>query len=566
MKVFGDLRGRSISVAVTLLSGALLAGCTTTGSVGSSGSSGGSTSGTSGGTSSTGGSGGSGGSGGATGSPTGGHLSSGKFSSADQFAGQKINWGACTSAPADDPSADLSPFQCGTVAVPLDYTKPSGKYVTLALVKWPAADPANKAGSLLTNPGGPGASGVDFVEEAKAQFDGALHAHYDIIGFDPRGLGRSNGITCLDDKTQDKLSEVDPPKDAAARAKKADQDSKTLAAACEKNSGDLLPYMGSKYVAQDMDLMRKVLGDQKLNYLGISYGTYIGSVYAEEFPANVGRMVLDGAVDPNADQLQANVQQQVGFEKSLEKFASDCVTNYASSCPLSGDPASAAKQLGHFIDGLQDHPLATNDPNRKLDQTLGWTGVIIGLYGDVGSDWWKYLRQALTKAMKDGDGSVLLAGADQYDGRDSSGHYSTEQDGLIAVRCADFTTPAPSPQAVQAAYDQLKNGASILNSSLAPSDLSEAMCANWPYQTPEKPHQIKAQGSDTILVVGTTDDPATPYQNAVNLAAGFANARLLTRVGTGHAAFGSGNHCAQAAMEAYLVSGTLPPQGQRCTA
>ncbi|MBS2534961.1 alpha/beta fold hydrolase [Catenulispora sp. NF23] len=547
MKSFGARRGRTISVVAMVLGATLVAGCTSSGSVGGSGGSGGSSGGS-----------------GSTGNA--GALPSGKFSTVQAFDAQQISWGKCTSEPSDDPSADLSAFQCGTVDVPLDYTKPSGKYVSLALVKWPAADPATKVGSLLTNPGGPGASGVDFVEESKQEFDGALHAHYDIIGFDPRGLGRSDPIVCQNDKTQDALSEQDPPKDPTQRAAKAEQDSKNLAAACEKNSGDLLPYVGSNYVAQDMDLMRQVLGDKKLNYLGISYGTYIGSVYAEEFPANVGRMVLDGAVDPNADQLQANVQQQLGFEQSLEKFAGDCVTNYASSCPLSGTPTAAAQQLGHFIDGLQDHPLPTDDPNRPLDQTLGWTGVVIGLYGDVGSDWWKYLREALTKAMKNGDGSELLAGADQYDGRDQSGHYSTEQNGLIAVRCADFTTPTPSAAAVQSAYNQLKTGASILNSNLAPGDLAQPMCANWPFQTQQKPHVIKAQGSDTILVVGTTADPATPYQNAVNLANGFANARLLTRVGTGHAAFGSGNQCAQSAMEAYLVSGTLPPVGERCTA
>jgi pimeloyl-ACP methyl ester carboxylesterase len=545
MKSIGELRSRSISLVALLLGGALVAGCTSTGTVGGSG-----------------GSGSSGGSSGGSSKP----LPTGKYTSVQAFDSQQITWGACTTEPADDSTVDLSPYQCGTVDVPLDYANPSGKYVKVAMVKWPAADSANKVGSLLTNPGGPGASGVDFVEEAKSQFDGALHAHYDIIGFDPRGLGRSEPIRCLDDKTQDRFYEQDPPRDATARAAKALQDSKNLAAACEKNSGDLLPYVGSKYVAQDMDLMRQVLGDKKLNYLGISYGTYIGSVYAEQFPANVGRMVLDGAVDPNADQLQADVQQQIGFEKSLEKFAADCVTNYASSCPLSGTPTAAAQQLGHFVDGLQDHPLATGDPNRKLDSTLGWTGVIIGLYGDVGSQWWQYLRDGLTKAMKSGDGSELLAGADQYDGRDSSGHYSTEQNGLIAVRCADFTTPTPSPQAVQQAYSELKTGASILNSETTTGDLALPMCANWPFQTQEKPHQIRAQGSDTILVVGTTDDPATPYQNAVNLADGFANARLLTRVGTGHAAFGSGNKCAQAAMEAYLVSGTLPPQGERCTA
>jgi len=547
MKSFGARRGTSISVISALLGVALVAGCGASGTVG-------------------GGSGSSDGSSSASSASSAGNLPSGKYNSLAAFQGQKISWGKCTQGPADDPSVNLSAFQCGTVDVPLDYSKPAGKFVKVAMVKLPAADQANRVGSLLTNPGGPGASGVDFVEQAKSEFDGALHDHFDIIGFDPRGLGRSEPIRCLDDKAQDRLSQQDSPKDPAARAAKAEQDSKDLAAACEKNSGDLLPFVGSKYVAQDMDVMRQVLGDKKLNYLGISYGTYIGSVYAEQFPDKVGRLVLDGAVDPNADQLESTVQQQVGFEQSLEKFASDCVTNYASQCPLSGDPQAAAKQLGHFIDGLQDHPLPTGDPNRKLDQQLGWTGVIIGLYGDVGSDWWTYLRSALTAAMKNGDGSMLLAGADQYNGRDQKGHYSTEQDGLIAVRCADFNTPAPNPQAVQKAYGELKAGAPILNSQLAPSDLSQSLCANWPFQTPEKPHTIKAAGSDPILVVGTTGDPATPYQNAVNLAKDFANARLLTRVGTGHAAFGSGNQCAQSAMEAYLVSGTLPPDGTRCTA
>jgi pimeloyl-ACP methyl ester carboxylesterase len=491
-------------------------------------------------------------------------LPSGKYTAVDNFYSQQIAWGTCSAASGSDSSTDLSAFQCGTIDVPLDYSKPAGKYIKVAMVKWPAASASGKQGSLLTNPGGPGASGVDFVEGDRQQFDGALHAHFDIIGFDPRGLGRSEPIKCLDDKAQDALYEQDMPKDPAARKAKAEKDSKDLAAACEKNSGDLLPFLGSKYVAKDMDVMRQVLGDKKLNYLGISYGTYIGAVYAEQFPDKVGRLVLDGAVDPNADQLESTVQQQIGFEKSLEKFAADCVTTNASECPLSGDGPTAAKQIGTFIDGLRDHPLPTKS-GRKLDQTLGWTGVIIGLYGDAGSDLWKYLRRALTMAMKQGDGSLLLLGADQYDGRDANGHYSTEQDGLIAVRCADFTTPAPSPDAVQKAYDELKNGAPILNSDLTKDELAQPMCADWPFQTPEKPHQIRAEGSDPILVVGTTDDPATPYQNAVNLAKGFANARLLTRVGTGHAAFGSGNACAQAAMEAYLTAGTLPADGTRCT-
>lgn len=481
------------------------------------------------------------------------------------FYGQKISWGRCTHTPSDAPDTDLSSFQCGTYAVPLDYTKPGSGQVKIAVVKWPAG--GAKQGSLLTNPGGPGASGVDFVEEAQKEFDATLHDKFDIIGFDPRGLGQSDPIRCLTDPQEDQLLQSDPPKDPTQRAAKAQSDSKTHAAACEANSGAILPFIGSKYVADDMDVLRGVLGDPKLNYLGISYGTYLGSIYAEEFPKNVGHLVLDGAVDPNADQLEADVQQQVGFEKSFLNFVQDCVANHPGDCPVSGDTNAAAAQIGAFLDGLQDHPLPTQDSTgRKLDATLGWTGTLIAMYGSASDGWWDYLRQALTAAMKQGDGSLLLTGSDQYNGRDKSGHYSTDQDGLVAVRCADFNQPPPSAAAVQKAYTETKAGAPILNTQLTTGDLALSLCANWPFQTPEKPHVIKAEGADPILVIGTTDDPATPYQNAVNLANGFANARLLTRVGEGHGAFGSGNVCVETAMDAYLVSGTLPANGTRCTA
>jgi pimeloyl-ACP methyl ester carboxylesterase len=548
MQTFGARRRATTSLITVAAVGALIAGCTSSGTVGG----GKPTAPASGAT-------GSAATPGASTAPTGSANAT-----VDTYYKQQIKWGACTTPPAEAPDTDLTAFTCGTFDVPLDYAKPTGEVVKVAVVKWAAANPAKKVGSLLTNPGGPGASGVDFVEEAKKRFDGTLHASFDIIGFDPRGLGRSEPIKCLSDKAQDALDQVDSPKDPAARKAKGEKDAKDFAAACQANSGNLLPYVGSRNVAHDMDVLRAVLGDKKLNYLGISYGTYIGAMYADQFPKNVGHVVLDGAVDPNADKLEESVQQQIGFEKSLEAFAKDCVTVSASECPVSGDPHAAAVQMGHFIDGLREHPLTTRDAaKRKLDENLGWTGTILGLYG---VDWWKDLRLGLSQAMKKSDGSVLLAMSDIYNGRDQSGHYSTEQAGLVAVRCADFAEPVPSAAAAQKAYNELKAGASILNSDLVPDDLVQPMCENWPVHSTQQPQVIKADGSDPILVVGTTDDPATPYQNAVNLAKGFANARLLTRVGEGHAAFGAGNVCIDAAMGAYLVSGTLPADGTRCTA
>ena len=477
---------------------------------------------------------------------------------------QQIAWGRCTkSATPDNTEIKLSLFQCGTLSVPLDYANPATGTVTLALIREQAGDPAHRVGSLIVNPGGPGGSGLDMVESGVKDFNGPLHQDFDVVSFDPRGIGQSDPIQCLGDVQRDDLARVDPPADPKARLAKAQQDDKAYTTACEVHSGKLIPFMGTRNVARDMDVLRQVLGDKKLDYLGVSYGTYLGSLYAEEFPQNTGHLVLDGAVDPNADQTEAGAQQQIGFEKSLVNFATDCVTNHASQCPLGTDAKTAAAKAGAFLDGLRDHPLIAAD-GRNLTSGEGWTGTILFLYGDATNSW-PYLRRALTAAMTKGDPAILMSAADQYDGRDASGHYSTQDDGLIAVRCADFADTVPSAAEVTKVYNELKSGAPILNTDLTPDDISQPPCRNWPFKTTEKPHPIVAAGSAPILVVGTTDDPATPYAAAVSLAKGFAKATLLTRVGEGHAAFGSGNVCVNDAMDAYLISGTMPAAGTRCT-
>ncbi len=477
------------------------------------------------------------------------------------FYGQRIGWAPCPADTADQGAAPGT-LQCGKLRVPLDYTHPAGDTLDLALIREPAADPANRISSLVVNPGGPGESGVSFVRDARKQFEGALHDRFDIVGFDPRGTGDSSPVHCLSDQQRDTLGQQDAPADPQARKAQRDQQGKQYAAACTANSGKELPFVGTRDSARDMDVLRQALGDARLNYLGISYGTYLGSLYAEQFPGRTGRLVLDGAVDPAADRLDSDVQQQIGFEKSLERFVADCVANHPGECPLGTDPAKAGQKAADFLDGLRDHPLPTTD-GRKLGSDLGWTGTLFFLYGDETTSW-KELRASLAQAIRSGRGDYLLAAADSYNGRDKSGHYNASDDAHTAIGCADGAAPAPSADRVQQLLGQLKSQAPLLNGDTTAEDLAEPGCANWPVQSPETPHTIRAEGSAPILVIGTTGDPATPYAAAQNLAKGFANATLLTREGEGHAAFGSGNTCIDQALDAYLTAGTMPAAGTTC--
>ncbi|MFD7448879.1 alpha/beta hydrolase [Kitasatospora sp. NPDC059827] len=479
------------------------------------------------------------------------------------FYGQQITWADCPADPkADKAKIDTSGMQCGKLHVPLDYANPATDAIDLALIKYTAADRGKRVGSLMVNPGGPGASGVEMVKYGAKDFDGTLHDRFDVIGFDPRGTGDSAPVACYDDQQLDAANQEDAPDDPAERKAAHVKQSTDHAAACQARSGKLLPFVGTRNTARDLDVLRAAVGDRKLNYLGISYGTYLGALYAEEFPQNTGRLVLDGAVDPAQDTLDHGVDQQVGFEKSFERFAADCVDNHPDECPLGTDRTKAAKKAADFLDGLHDHPLTTKD-GRKLGRDMAWTGVISLLYGDEKTSW-KYLRASLGWAMKRDKGDYLLAFADDYNGRDENGHYSPMDEANSAISCADAARPAPTPEHARQAVERLRTEAPLLSKGVTVDDYTEPGCAYWPFKTQEKPHTIRAEGAAPILVVGTTGDPATPYSSAEKLAQGFAKATLLTRVGEGHGAFGKGSACTDLAMAAYLTDGTMPAEGTRC--
>ncbi|MFF2749043.1 alpha/beta hydrolase [Kitasatospora sp. NPDC058048] len=479
------------------------------------------------------------------------------------FYGQQITWADCPAdAQAEKAKIDISGMRCGTLHVPLDYAAPATDALDLALVKYPAAKPDQRIGSLMVNPGGPGESGVGMVKYGAKQFAGTLHDRFDVIGFDPRGTGDSSPVVCYDDKQHDAVNQTDASLDPAVRKAEHVKQATEHAAACQARSGRLLPFVGTRNTARDLDVLRAAVGDKQLNYLGISYGTYLGALYAEEFPKNTGRLILDGAVDPGQDRLDHGIDQQVGFEKSFERFAADCVENHADECPLGKDGSKAAKKAADFLDGLYDHPLTTKD-GRKLGRDQAWTGTISLLYGDETTSW-KYLRAALGWAMVRDKGDYLMAFADDYNGRDANGHYSPVDEANNAIGCADAARPAPTPEHARAAVDRLLAEAPLMSRGVTVDDFSEAGCAYWPFRTQETPHTVRAEGSAPILVVGSTGDPATPYASAEALAKGFANATLLTRVGEGHGAFGKGNTCIDRAMATYLTEGTMPAAGTRC--
>ncbi|MFI6584745.1 alpha/beta hydrolase [Embleya sp. NPDC050493] len=478
-----------------------------------------------------------------------------------RFYTQQPAWKACESDDPDERS-QAKAFRCATFTVPLDYSRPTGKTIDIAVTRKTAGKPGQRIGSLLLNPGGPGGSGVEAAWwMAEDTIGKPLQDAYDLIGFDPRGVERSAPVKCMTDAERDAYVAEDLPEDPVRAEARAKEREKTYAAECQSRSGELLPYVGTDNAARDMDVLRAALGDEKLNYIGFSYGTYLGATYAERFPSRTGRLVLDGAVDPAADNLSASVEQQVGFDRSLRRFAEDCAGR--SGCALGNDPKTAPTRAADFLDGLQENPL-TGRGGRKLTSSLGWTGVISLLYGDKDTAW-KYLRDSLADAIVRKSPDALLFYADNYNGRDEEGHYDNSSDAFIAIGCADGSGDAPTPQQVQAALTRLKAEAPLLSRDVTAEDLTGQSCEDWPFKSPAKPHTIRAQGSAPILVVGTTGDPATPYASAEKLASQLADATLLTFEGEGHTAYGGNSTCVDGAVEGFLLRGTMPAKGKRCS-
>ncbi|WP_037910920.1 alpha/beta hydrolase [Actinacidiphila yeochonensis] len=461
---------------------------------------------------------------------------------------QKLDWQGCGGAG----------FQCATMKVPLDYAHPDASDdLKLAVSRKKATGTGKKLGSLLVNPGGPGGSAIDYLSYAAFGYPTAVTSRYDMVAVDPRGVARSAPVECLSDKQMDAFTAVDTTPDNAHEISALATADRSFAKGCESRSGKLLPHVSTVDSARDMDVLRALLGDKKLTYVGKSYGTFLGATYAGLFPKNVGHLVLDGAMDPSIDALQSSRTQAGGFQVAFDAFAKDCVRR--ADCPLGTTSATdAGKRLDAMFASLDAHPLKTGSLGRPLTEALGFAGVLTAMYDQ---STWPTLREALTAAKK-GDGAQLLKLSDSYFERDEDGKYSNLMYANAAVNCLDLPPAAKSPAAVEKAIPSFEKASPTFGKALAWSSLS---CAYWPVHPTGQAAKITAKGAAPILVVGTTRDPATPYGEAQSLASQLSSGHLLTYDGDGHTAYARGSTCIDDAVNAYLLKGTVPPAHKTCT-
>ncbi|GAB2706062.1 alpha/beta hydrolase [Nocardia thraciensis] len=470
----------------------------------------------------------------------------------EKFYAQTPEWSDCEGF-GDASSRFPDGAQCARVTVPVDYAEPQGATARIAISRIRAT--GQRIGSLLFNPGGPGQPGLWMAQQGQ---DTPLAERFDRIGFDPRGLGASTPlITCLTGEEWDR-ERAEPPKDnTPAGIAAAEDENKQFASRCTERTGnDFLAHVGTREVVQDMDVIRAVLGDEKLNYVGYSYGTRLGSAYAEKFPDRVRAMVLDGALDPNADPVSESVQQAAGFQQAFNAYAADCASK--PDCPLGADPAQAVTRFRELVGPLWDKPAITED-GRGLTYGDAITGVQNTLYAD---DSWNVLSAGLAQ-LTAGQGDILLRLADLYDGRRKDGSYDNSQDSFLAIHCVD--DPAVKDRAVADKQDtEYRKVAPFLDDGHATGQAPLELCAFWPVPNSSSPHRISAPGLPKTVVVSTTQDPATPYQAGVNLAQELG-AALITNRGTRHTVFLSGGvPCVDDAAFAYLTDLTEPAPGLTC--
>ncbi|WP_109283129.1 alpha/beta hydrolase [Streptomyces orinoci] len=475
-----------------------------------------------------------------------------RASSSTKSGAPRLSWGACPApdvsegAPAKKPGND---WECATLRAPLDYAKPHGDTIGIALIRAKATDQAHRIGSLIFNFGGPGGSGVTslpaFADDYKS-----LRARYDLVSFDPRGVGRSEGVKCLDDKELDTYyaagSTPTSPEEQQALVNRVEK----YADGCRKHSHQVLPHVGTANAARDMDLMRQALGDDKLHYFGVSYGTELGGVYAHLFPQRVGRALFDAVVDPTTDPVQGALGQTRGFQLALD--------NYLADCPHQHDNCPTQQQITALLDRLGKQPIPGAD-GRQLTQSLATSGIAQSLYS---KDFWDYLTEGVEDA-ENGDGRVLLALGDAMNGRSQDGHYSSLQASLTAITCADYAQRY-SAQQISTLVPEFRKVSPVFGDFMA---WGLTQCTGWPVKGEWQNPDVSAKGAAPILVVGNTGDPATPYEGARKMvqALGPGVATEMTYQGQGHGAYDSGNACVKNAVDAYLLNGTVPAHDKVCS-
>ncbi|WP_344005668.1 alpha/beta hydrolase [Streptomyces thermocarboxydovorans] len=465
----------------------------------------------------------------------------------DKRGNSALDWTKCEST--GDAPAPGDEWQCATLEVPLDWSKPDGKKIALALIRAEATGDERR-GSLVFNFGGPGGSGVSMLP-SYADTVAELREHYDLVSWDPRGVAASEGVRCREDKDiQAAEASVDTTPDTPAEERTFLSDASDFGKGCAKSAGELLGHVSTTDTARDLDRIRQAVGDDKLNYFGISYGTELGGVYAHLFPEKVGRMTLDAVVDPGADMVGHARNQTLGFQRALDAYLKS----------TGKDPEEGSREIADLLRRIDAEPLPTSTKGRELTQSLALTGIILPLYS---KDGWPALTSAL-QAAEEGDGSELLALADGYNERDASGRYGTTTHSQRVISCLDDKA-RPSLEETKKLLPEFEKISPVFGPALG-WDIA-GWCHDWPVPGQHDTPEVSAPGAAPILVIGNTGDPATPYEGARRMAdeLGKNVGIVLTWKGEGHGAYGNGSDCVDSTVNAYLIEGTVPKDGKVCS-
>lgn len=438
-------------------------------------------------------------------------------------------------------------FQCASFTVPIDYMNPENGTMDIAVTRLQGAQ--SNGNALVLNPGGPGGSGIEYAQAAQYVLSESLISNFDIVGFDPRGVGQSSPIDCLDDAETDAYISLDGTPDDQAEINATVEFLKKFAQECAEKSPSTYAFIDTVSAAKDIDILRALLKNAKLNWFGKSYGTFLGATYAELFPQNVGRMLLDGAIDPALSNQELSHGQALGFENALKRFADDCPSH--KDCPLSGDGEQGVNEIMNFVNQFDANPYKLDD-GRELTQAMALTGVLGTLYDKVYG--WESLRKSLSDAFK-GDYGPLVENVDWYTSRNTDGTYTdNSNDAIAAINCLD-RQDRPTLEESQALAELWSVEAPNFGPYLGWGNMS---CTYWSAPATGVAHAISAQGAPTILVVGTTNDPATPYPWAQALAKELSSGVLLTFDGDGHTAYYQGSDCVDKYVDNYFFTGDAP--------
>jgi pimeloyl-ACP methyl ester carboxylesterase len=471
------------------------------------------------------------------------------FSALAEYEQQKLDWSSC-----------YDYFDCAELRVPIDYEDLSVGTFRISVLRSAAKDQDKRLGSIVVNPGGPGGSGVDYAYNADYIFSPDITDVYDVVGFDPRGVAMSEPIFCFTPEELDENLASDSKPDDDAEIAATLEDSQAFAEKCAENT-DNLEHFTTYETARDMDILRAALGEKKLNYVGKSYGTYLGTLYADIFPDNVGRFVLDGAVDPNIPMKDQNLAQAMGFDGALKAFVNDCATQ--SDCPFTGTPAQAQATIIATLQAAVTAPLPQRDPkdgdDRIITESIILVGMASSLYDDV--DGWPKLRQAFTESAEN-YGDTFLQLADEYSGRNPDGTFrSNDFDSGAVIDCLDWKDGRTLDQ-YKADAKEFAAKAPVFGPYIAYAGVH---CQFFPKPSTQRaPNTLTQIKTAPIIVIGTIRDPATPYAWSVSLAKIFTGSRLISLDADGHTGHGRGSACVDDAVDEYLLTGTLPKANLSC--